>query len=81
MVPCKGTEPGSTPGRVSNVGRIMVGRWGDQWYWKVTVKLKTGDKAVHEDLTLHDANAIEREAKASPMTKSVKKERTGKRDT
>lgn len=59
----------------------MVQRWGDQWYWKVTVKLKTGDKAVHDNLTLHDANAIEREAKQSQMTKSVKKERSRRRET
>jgi len=58
----------------------MIKRWGDQWYWKVTVKLKTGDKAVHTDLTLNDANAIESEAKRSPMTKSVKKERDRRRD-
>jgi len=58
----------------------MVKRWGDQWYWKVTVKLKTGDVTIHEDLDLFDANAIETEAKRSPMTKSVKKERQRRRD-
>lgn len=80
MVPCKGTEPGSTPGRVSNVGRDMVKRWADQWYWKVTVKLKTGDTAEHVDLTLDDANAIEREAKQSTMTAKVIKKRDRRRD-
>ncbi len=58
----------------------MVQRWGDQWYWKVVVKLKTGDKAVHKGLTLEDANSIEAEAKRSPMTASVKKTRDGKRE-
>jgi hypothetical protein len=58
----------------------MVRRWGDQWYWKVVVKLKTGDNAVHEGLTLEDANAIEQEAKRSPMTQSVKKSKDGRRE-
>ncbi len=58
----------------------MVKKWGDQWYWKVTVKLKTGDQVEHNDLILEDAKDIEREAKRSPMTKSVKKERQRRRD-
>lgn len=58
----------------------MVKRWGDQWYWKVIVKLKTGDEAVHEDLTLRDANYIEREEKMNAMTKSVQKIRDRRRD-
>jgi len=58
----------------------MVKRWGDQWFWKVTVKLKTGDEIVHDNLTLRKANSIESEAKKFAMTKSVKKERTRRRD-
>lgn len=58
----------------------MVKKWGDQWWWSVTVKLKTGDVAYHHELTLEDAKDIEREAKRSPMTKSVKKERQRRRE-
>lgn len=60
----------------------MAKRWGDQWWWKVTVEFKdprTKDE-IHQRLTLETAKAIERRMKGRKDVKKVTKSRQGKRE-
>lgn len=58
----------------------MVKRWGDQWWWQLTVVLKTGDKYDLKDLTLDQANSLAKEIKNDGMTRRVEKKRQRRRD-